>query len=692
MNSNKPKTDAQKFNEAQVGKESNEVNSSEKRAAYKYIIFDEKKALKEAAKNMDAMTSAVVGEDIEFNNTLTNDLSDLEKQLDTQASISISKVLEDSYRAFAAFDKFEKMNVYRYFYKTNPLLGRSIDLHVDLPLSKVRLVPPKNVPSELAKDYVSYFYNTVFERIDLFAFLRDFILHYRIYGEAFGFVEDSYGSLSDSLELVSPEKLSEIYADKTVVLNPDDQKFLLDTEIKYANDPKSVSLVDRNQYVSTIFPYFNKEYKGIDRVSVVDFYKIDEYHKNYSSEYKAIKIKVDSKIRENINEMDDDDLRELGITKSFYDLIIEADAAPNILVDNNAYKIAGNSSYIFDLGYGKTQTSIIHRVIDQAFEWEALKSAIRTKILLVGKVGRVITAAGIGEDQLQALQAEFAMMGQNPDAELIVNFDVSIQEYNTNVKDDLKELISDYDRLKEEISMGIGVPLSLIGGDSQFSGEVIRLEIMNNEYLNFKNLITKVIEDYILKPIAIRKGFYRSNEWGDVELIYPSISFSRTSLRSESQYDVLFSMYSKGSLPSSIIYELLNIDSESVSKELKNELFSLKNPYFGEFFNSVLSNATAEIGQNPEIYKRLKEMMGLKSEAPESAVEDLQNEENSEQDKLGDLKFSKKASPKINEKKDLEDKQPKFLRPDLKKNIDPKTLKKVVEEKHKIKSPTDSLK
>src|SRR4051812_29160542 len=37
----------------------------------------------------------------------------------------------------------KKGEIYRHFYNTDPIVGQSIDLHTELPLSKVRLATPK---------------------------------------------------------------------------------------------------------------------------------------------------------------------------------------------------------------------------------------------------------------------------------------------------------------------------------------------------------------------------------------------------------------------------------------------------------------------------------------------------------------------------------------------------------------------
>ena len=669
-----------KIKKSSIKKESKNENGftkSDEKKVFSFVVNEQAKMSYEKWSKLDKSKGKIddfISADNEYKNVLTDDLAQLERQLDQMAATNIGKIIQDDYRAFSNFDKFSKCNIFRYFYKTNPVLGRAIDLHVDLPLSKLKLTPPKNVDSEIVKDYIFYFYDSLFSKIDVFQFLRDFILAYRIHGEAFALVEDNYSNLEKSFDLASLENLTEIYSKKSVSLSEEDLNFVKQIDAKYKINPKDVNLVDRIKYLNLTFPYFNKDYKGVDRISHVPFYKIDEYQKNYSSNYRAVKIKIDPKLRTHLEELKNDEslLKELGITKGFFNLVKEQTASGGdgkVEVNNNPYKSQGNSSYVFEIGFDKQQTSLVNRVIDQSFEWEVLKSAVRTKISLTGKVGRIITAPGVGEEELRAIKSEIEYMSQNPDSEFVSNYELNITDISSSVKDDLKELIDNYDRLKEETAMGLGIPLSLIGGESQYSGEVIKLEIMNNEYLNFKNLISRVLEEYILKPVAIRKGFFKVNDWGDVELIYPSLTFSRTSLRSESQYDLLYNMYAKNSIPSSVIYEILNLDSEAVEKGLKKELFTIKNPFFGDFFNGLLSNASAEIGQDSEVFRKLREELGLsnKTTSGDEPLDESDLEEEQE-DKLADLNFKSNKKFKIKPKK--------FERPDIKKNISPETSKK----------------
>ena len=83
----------------------------------------------------------------------------------------------------------EKREIYRHFYNSDPLVGQAIDLHTELPLSKVRLSTPKpqHCPPEFknADNYGKYildFFERMCDKIDLFKRLLTLTHHYWLDG------------------------------------------------------------------------------------------------------------------------------------------------------------------------------------------------------------------------------------------------------------------------------------------------------------------------------------------------------------------------------------------------------------------------------------------------------------------------------------------------------------------------------
>ena len=82
----------------------------------------------------------------------------------------------------------EKRRWYRHFYKNDPIVGPAIDLHSEIPLSKVTLTVPK------AKDYktaqkILRFYESMVERLGLFQKLLSIAHEYNLIGDVYVFSE-----------------------------------------------------------------------------------------------------------------------------------------------------------------------------------------------------------------------------------------------------------------------------------------------------------------------------------------------------------------------------------------------------------------------------------------------------------------------------------------------------------------------
>jgi hypothetical protein len=76
-------------------------------------------------------------------------------------------------------------------------------------------------------------------------------------------------------------------------------------------------------------------------------------------------------------------------------------------------------------------------------------------------------------------------------------------------------------------------------------------------------------------------------------------------------YDMLYNIYSKGSLPVSIILDFLNIDAETVKRQLEDDLFTVNDSKFNELLGSLYGSITDVIIKKTDLWKRLAKGMGL---------------------------------------------------------------------------------
>jgi len=277
-------------------------------------------------------------------------------------------------------------------------------------------------------------------------------------------------------------------------------------------------------------------------------------------------------------------------------------------------------------------------VLEQGLEWEASVRAMRAKIENIGKVGRVVFSEGLSESQTQSLRQEVHMMLEDPGYSIVANFEVKWEEVNTQVQKQLDDLIEASKRVTEVICLGLGMPIGLISGDTQYSGNVVKLEIVNVVYHSFKQRLQSLIEVALFRPLAIRKGFVRIDEWGNSIVCYPRLTFARISLRDESVYDLLFTLYQKDSLPVGIIYDILNLDTEDVRRGIEADMFTVLDPYMGEVIKGLMSANLGDVYQQSNVSDKIMKGLNLqkvKKENDSSGMGDFVSPNDDEKKKEG---------------------------------------------------------
>lgn len=550
--------------------------------------------------------------------------------LDLMAQHIIDLLLTNVY-TFANLTRFERNLLYRYFYKTNPIIHRCIDLHTDLPLSKCRLQKPSDL-SDLASDFIMQFFNRVLERLNFAEFLRDFVLAHNIYGDATALVDDYYKDFDRVLQDIS--KLE----DKIFTHSAEDEAFLTKVDGLYREDPSQVKLADRMKYIRLYFnTFYEKDYLGPDRISVVPFYKIQEFLENKDINYMAIKYQLS----ESLNKLmaagvEDDFLQDVGYSEGMIATLNDPELRQDktITIDTDCYD---GMPFIINLQRPEGASNILC-VLEQGLEWEASVRAMRAKIENIGKVGRVVFSEGLSESQTQSLRQEVHMMLEDPGYSVVANFKVEWNEVNTQVQKQLDDLIEASKRVTEVICLGLGMPIGLISGDTQYSGNVVKLEIVNVVYHSFKQRLQSLIEVALFRPLAIRKGFVRIDEWGNSIVCYPRLTFARISLRDESVYDLLFTLYQKDSLPVGIIYDILNLDTEDVRRGIEADMFTVLDPYMGEVIKGLMSANLGDVYQQSNVSDKIMKGLNLqkvKKENDSSGMGDFVSPNDDEKKKEG---------------------------------------------------------
>ena len=112
-------------------------------------------------------------------------------------------------------------------------------------------------------------------------------------------------------------------------------------------------------------------------------------------------------------------------------------------------------------------------------------------------------------------------------------------------------------------------------------------------------------------------GFIEVDEFGEEQVIYPKLSFTRLALRdNQDTFDALFNLYQKGSVDVDVILELLNVDPVTTREKLKEDLFTLNDATFNEVLRGIYGDVGRELAENSDAVQKIAETLNLKYEKP----------------------------------------------------------------------------
>ena len=282
-----------------------------------------------------------------------------------------------------------------------------------------------------------------------------------------------------------------------------------------------------------------------------------------------------------------------------------------ILLNQDAYK----GSYVIHFarkksGYEEHGRSVLQPVLRTIMYRDKLRQA-QTMIASRNMTPkRLIVAPECPTSELAALRAHIDEAIADPDYTIVVNYDCQWNEIGS--EGGLLALDGEWAHTNSDLAIGLGLSPEILAGESIYSGSRIQLEILNTRYLQFRDLVSGLIEEGIFRPIAMKKGFYETDKFGRPRWIYPKVSFSRMALRDSGDlYDMMFNLYSKGSLPVALILEFLNIDPETCRRQLEDDLFTVNDAKFTELTSALYSSITEVIIKKTDLWKRVAKGMQL---------------------------------------------------------------------------------
>jgi hypothetical protein len=345
----------------------------------------------------------------------------------------------------------------------------------------------------------------------------------------------------------------------------------------------------------------NLEYAGFDRIQVLPPEQIEVANQGMISDDPVIYFKPPENQKQAY--MEDPD-----VPTDVKDAMTQEG---RVMMNQNPFE----GSYVIHMARKKSNyelhgRSILQRCLRTIIYREKLRQVQATIASRNMTPKRLIVAPEIPASEVMALRAHIDEAVADPDYTVVVNYECQWNEIGSEGR--LLSLDGEWQHTNADIAIGLGFSPEILIGEGLYSGNRIQLEILNTTYLQFRDVISNIIEEQIFKPIAMKKGFFETDKYGRPRWIYPKVSFSRMALRDSGDlYDMMLNLYTKGSLPVSVILEFLNIDPETVKRQLEDDLYSVNDSKFNNLLDNVYGSMGEQIVTRTDILKRVAKGLQL---------------------------------------------------------------------------------
>jgi intein/homing endonuclease len=475
--------------------------------------------------------------------------------------------------------------------------------NTDVPMSKLRLSLPKGKDVKRNKQILHY-YQEMCSRVQLFQTLYDATHEYWLNGNVYMFCEDH--DLSEEI----PEDLLSVEENEEV------------GEIDYAGRAlkKSVSkrvLMPESVRSQNIRKYVQDNYKGWQRIQILppEQIKLETFQYTNRVRMELIPSEKDRLLVLKASEGNDAESSKIAddIPDQIKENLLSGQPIP---LNTSPYDDFLCSSFCYHLSHKKAAyddrgISLLERCLRTLVFQDKLRQAQTSIASRAMTPKRVVWADKMSEPDTDALRDQIDQAIIDPDFTVVTNFEVHWDEIGS--RDRLLDLSTEYEITNKMLYIGLRITESMLTGESSFSGEKIHLDVMNTMYLLYRERMSEFVEEKLFKPVAEKKGFYEEDEYGNRQLLYPKLQFTRLALRDNSELqDYMFNLYQKGSLPISFILDLLNIDSDDALEQLKRDMFTPNDSTFNEFLKGVLTKAGDEAVEKTDVLDKIIENAGLR--------------------------------------------------------------------------------
>jgi hypothetical protein len=496
----------------------------------------------------------------------------------------------------------EWREIYRHFYNNDEIVGQAIDLHTELPLSKVRLTPPKprTCPEgfENPHDYAKYIlsrFQRMCDRVRLFSNLITIVHHYWLDGVTAIFAEDGVVDVPQDIGYSSQKKVKSVLLDDGTPVEQEEYVW-----------------VERSDKEDQELAYYQKHYQGWEKLIVlpIDQVKITTFSFTNKTKMELIPSDRDRRLVEQAYAGDptaEEVLQEIPEE-------VRAHIEQNQLIPLGTDPDEGSFVYLLSGRKGADDElgqSILRRCMRTLLYRDKLRQAQTSIASRAMTPKRVVWAEGLSDTDVEDLREQVDLSLVDPDYTIVANYEIHWEEMGA--RDRLLDLSVEYEQTERRLITGLGVTESLMSGESLYSGDRVKLEVINQRYLHLRDRVQEYVEDFLFKPVARRMGFVEKDKWGQEVILYPKLSFTRQPLRdSQDYFDAIFNMYQKGSISVDLVLEALGIDPDDTRVKLEEDMLTVNDATFNEVLRGVYSEVGRMIPEKTDVVDRVAKYMDLK--------------------------------------------------------------------------------
>ena len=394
------------------------------------------------------------------------------------------------------------------------------------------------------------------------------------------------------------------------------------TEAGDAVEKEHVEWAERDDKEDVELAYYQKHYKGLDKLLVLPIDQVSIKSFSFTDKLK-VELIPSAKDRELIEQAKQGDpVAEEMVQEMPAEVLEHLSEGRYIPLGTDPDE--GSFVYLLKARHGADEamgTSILDRCLRTLNQKEKLRQAQSQIASRNMTPKRIVWAEGLSETDTEGLREQVDLSLVDPDYSIVTNYEVHWEELGS--RDRLLDISSEYEHLNKDLLAGLGVTESLMSGESLYSGDRLKLEVINTRYMLLREVLQEYVEDSLFAPVARRKGFIEKDAWGDEVVLYPKLSFTRLPLRdSQDTFDALYNLYQKGSLSIDVILELFNIDAVDTQQKLEKDLFTVNDCGFNELPRAVYGEVGRTIAEKSDAVERLAKYMGFKIKEEPKAEEE----------------------------------------------------------------------